>query len=247
MSKAKINPFTVAAAKSSSSSSSSVNHSPLYIAGDLRGGDGNIIYREEEIASAIHNYVEGHRLSELGEAMKRTSRGTVEDWTRRLYVNDWLMSGVRPENPEVTNVKDGSGDHLKVLFLDSVRKLNEGSFSALSSLIGDQAATENTIKRYDFKINPELLDQKIKTKSGEMTVMDAMVKALNSAFADTPDILANLFKATPVFETKKGLIDKGLHLVTSGKTAADVDRLREFLEVGCFTVQIKVGSSQKGE
>lgn len=246
--KTTVNPFSSAAKKPASSLKKSTR--PIYIASDVHDlNTGGLLYHKAEVEQGIHNYIEGHTQFELGKAMKDTNRPIVLNFTRQNFAKEWLMNGSRPENPAIQNKEDGSGDQLKVIFQDSTAKLDDAQFDQLSSIIGQTNADAETIRRNEFTVNPELLDEKVKvtTKNGkieEQTVMDAMVEALQEKFGPSPEILANLFKAKEVFETKKGLIDRGLKYVASGKTDQDAARLANFLEVGRFTTQIKVGAKE---
>jgi hypothetical protein len=244
MAKSTVNPFAAAAKKSTSSPKAPSR--PIYVADDLLGLNGQLVYRKDEVAEAIHNYGAGHVQFEQGKAMKDTNGPIIKTWTRAHYCNDWLLGGQRPANPAITNKDTGDGDHMKVIFMDSCMKMDDFQFNALVGLIGQKAAEDNVIRRNDFMINPELLDQKVKVQQGskvvEQTVMDAIIAALQEKFAPSPEVLGSLFTAVEKFETKKGLIDKGLQLVTTGKTPADAQRLAQFLEIGRFTTQLKVGA-----
>jgi hypothetical protein len=241
---ATVNPFAAAAKKSSTSASKPARS--VFIAEAHVGPDGRVLYTKDDVIAGIENYVEGHTMFEQGKAMKDTNRPIVLDVARLRQSKEWLTAGRRPENPSLTTREDGDGTFVKVIFMDSVNKLDDFQFGQLAQLIGQKAANENTIHRHEFAINPELLDQDVQVNKdgGVVTqnVLEAMTEALQEKFGPSPEILAGLFKAVDKFHTKKGLIDKGLQLVGANDLKNDAYRLAQFLELGRFTTQIKTGA-----
>jgi len=239
-----VNPFAAAQRKAPSGAKKS--DAPIIVAADTKTYDGSM-YSKSEVIGAINGYVEGHQLFEQGKAMKDVGRTTIVAVARTKYAQEWLMNGKRPSNPKMVTDETGDGAMLSVIFMDSVSKLDEISFGNLASLIGEDKAEELTLKRDDFVINPELLDQTVLVKKDgkniKQNVMDAIAEALQDKFGPSPEILASLFQVIPKFETTKGLIDKGLELVAPDKSADSAEKLARFLEFGRFTTQIKTGAT----
>jgi hypothetical protein len=238
------NPFASAARKPTAAAKKS--DSPIIVADDTKTYDGGI-FSKSQVADAIVGYAEGHEQFEQGKAMKDTNRPVLIAVARTRQAESWMMLGARPKNPKMVTDPKGTGPVVGVQFNDSVNNLDENSYATLANLIGVNNAEQLTIKRDDFVINPELLGETAKVKRDgkiiDQNVMTAIAEALQERFAPSPEILAALFQVVPKFTTTKGLIDKGLSLVTSGKTPADALRLATFLEVGRFTTQLKVGAS----
>jgi hypothetical protein len=236
------NPFATASRKPTAATKKVAGN--IFTPQDMTTYDG-AKFSKDDIAGAITAYGEGHTMFEQGKAMKETNRPTILAVARTKQAEKWLMEGARPSSPKLHATDDGSGEFTTVIFMDSVVKMDDDRYANLANLIGAEAAEENTVRRDDFIINPELLGEKCKVfidgKIQELTVMDAIGRALQTAFAPSPAVGSALFHTAAVFSTKKGLLDKGIQLVTSGKTPADAQRLAQFLEVGHFTTQVKPG------
>lgn len=242
-----VDPFAAATKKPTSSAKKS--DVPIYVASDLKDSLGNLIFSKTDICNAIDNYIEGHNLFEQGKAMKDSSRPVALAFARQSFAENWVMQGYRPKNPKIQTEEDGKGNQLGVIFQDSVSNLDENSYAQLVSCIGKANAEENVTQGNEFTINSELLDEVVEVSDNnggtkQQTVMAAMIEALQQKFAPSPEILKNLFSAKPIFETKKGLIDRGLKYVTNGKTSKDIARLVDFMQVGKFTTQLKIGATE---
>ena len=235
------NPFASAAKKKAGPAAKA---RPIYIADDVKAAAGHTLYRADEVAAAIKSYNDADSELKKAEAAQAASRPIIVGWTKAHFTQDWLMGGTRPENPSIMSASDG--DQMKVLFIDKAAKLDEFQFSQLVDLVGQDEADANVIRRTEFTINPELLEETVKVADGskvvEQTVMDAIIAALQVKFAPSPDILAGLFTAKEKFETKKGLVDKGLALATSGKTPQDAEKLGQFLDIIRCQTQLKPGA-----
>lgn len=236
------NPFASATRKPTAAVKKQVGN--IVLPQDMKTYDGGV-FSKQDITESIVNYAEGHRMFEQGKAMKEASRDTILKVARTKQADKWLMEGSRPSSPKLFADANASGEFATVVFMDTSNKMDDDRYTELANLIGVAAAEENTIRRDDFIINPELLGETCKVlfdgKITEMTVMDAIGKALQAAFSPSPTIGSALFHTVPKFETVKGLIDKGIQLVTTGKTPADSERLARFIELGRFTTQVKPG------
>lgn len=245
-----VDPFAVAVKKTPGGKKAS---SGVIVAEDFRDAAGKLISSKDDIVSAIEGYVEGATLFDQGKAMKDTHRPTLLRFARSRFCQDWLMQGKRPSSPMLTTAESGDGTFLRVVFMDSVNKLDESSYNLLATCLGStDICDKHVTKRTDFLINPELLEEvvDVKGKDGKVekqTVLQALKDAIMEKFAPSPNILAGLFQAIPVFQTQKGLIDKGLQLVCPDKSPTSAVRLAEFLEKGRFTTQLKPGVAGKGE
>jgi len=240
---AAIDPF--ASAKRKAPAAASKAAADIIPAQDITTYDGNS-YTKQVLSDAVEAYVQGAEWFDQGKTMKDTNRGPILSLARTVFARDWYRSGKRPSNPVVSTDVNGRGKTVKVVFMNTRNKLDETSYASLANLLGAKSAEEHTLKRDDFLINPDVLEQDaevlIDGKKQKMGVMSAIAKALQSAFAPSPDILANLFQIVPKFETNKDLIDKGLELVgTSNKQESEI-RLASFLEIGRFTTQLKPGA-----
>lgn len=238
------NPFASAQRKAPAGAKKS--DAPIYPAADTKTYDGGD-YKRAQIVESINAYASGHEMFEQGKAMKDTSRPTILVVARTLFARDWLNAGKRPSSPALVTDANTVGTMLKVIFMDSVKKLDEGSYGTLANLIGAANAEQLTVKRDDFQINPEFLDQTVDVKKDgkvvKQNVMQAIAEALQDKFAPSPHVTAGLFTVVPRFETVKGLIDKGPNLVCPDKSPASAARLAQFLEVAGFTTQIKTGAT----
>lgn len=246
---ASVDPF--ASAKRKVPAASKKAEANIIPAQDFTSYDGGK-FTLKQSQEAIVGYAEGHEQFESGKAMKDLHRPTVLALARTKFAEQWLFNGGRPKNPALTSDPTGKGAFLKVLFFDSANKLDENSYATLANLIGAKNAEQVTVQRDDFLINPEMLTKAdgspvtcLCRKDGkvvEQPVLQAIKEALQERFAPSPEVLANLFQVIPQFHTMKGLIDKGPALVTSGKTAADAQRLAQFIVVGGFTTQVRAGA-----
>lgn len=200
-----------------------------------------------DVEQAIVNYCNGDEMEKQGKSMKGTSRPIVLDFAMPKFAEQWLMLGKRPANPKVASSDGSDGAFLGIQFKDQSVKLNPDTFTLLANCIGAAKAEEVTIQRDDFTINPDILEERVKVKVDgkvqEMRVMDAIAKALQGAFAPSPEILANLFKVNEKFETTKGLIDMAPSLVAPDKTPNSVQRLVQFLKDFCYTPTLKPGAN----
>jgi len=243
---AAVDPFAAATKKTTSTLKSK---SPIYVAASLAGLDGKVIYEKSDIISAIENFAKGHKLEEQGKAMKEQARPVATTGAKYHFTRDWVQARTRPESPKYVTNDIGDGVYLSVSFNDASRKLDDAGFNQLAALIGQKNAEENVIRRHNFFINPDSLSNSAKVmkngKVAEQNVMDAIKEALQEKFGPSPEVLAGLFQAVEIFETKKGLIDKGLEFVAPGKTAADAERLAHFLEVVRTTIALKPGGEKK--
>lgn len=245
MAKAPVNPFAAAAKKGSSTLKSK---SPIYVAKDCKDFvTGKLTYSRDEVANALENVAEGVKMIALGDAMKEQNRPIVEVFATTNFVQDWVLAGSRPENPKVVQNEIGDGYHCQVSFVDSAKKLDDNQFGKLANLIGAEKAEESVERRHDFTINPDLLGDEVNVKKDgkvvKQNVMEAITEALQDRFGPSPEILGSLFVAKEVFTTKKGLIDRGIQLVTTGKTTADMARMAQFLDAIRATISLKPGGS----
>lgn len=212
---------------------------------DIKTYDGND-YTKVALTEAVNAFVEGSELFDQGKTMRDTNRVPILALARTVFAKNWQRYGKRPDNPIVATDELGRGKTVKVIFQNSSNKMDETSYATLANLIGAAKAEEVTLKRDDFLINPDVLEQEVEVsiggKKSKMRVMDAIAKALQSAFAPSPEILENLFQIVPKFETRKDLIDMGLQLVGSANAQETAIRLAQFLEVGRFTTQLKPGA-----
>jgi hypothetical protein len=234
------NPFASAAPKVAKSAAKAQGE--FIPAQDIQTYDGGV-YKQAELVEAIEGFVTGSEQYKQGDAMMKANRPPILALARTEFAKRWAMRGNRPDNPLVTTQPNGQGTRLKVVFTDSVCKLDENRYTELANLIGASAAEELTVKRDDFIINPELLDQTVKVKRDgkvvDQNVMEAIAEALQDRFGPSPDILTNLFQVVHKFETVKGLIDKGPQLLLPDKSAASIANLAKFLEVGHFVTQLR--------
>lgn len=238
------NPF--AAAKPKTSASAAKSQAEVIPAQDFTAYDGGE-YTGTQVQESIQNFIEGKEQFDQGEAMMKASRPTLNAIGRTFFARFWLKNrSVRPSSPIIATDPLGRGKSVKMIFQDSVAKLDENSYTALASLIGAQHAEELTVKRDDFQINPDVLGLTVKVKRDgkvvSQNVMEAIAEALQEKFAPSPEIVAGLFTVVHNFSTTKGLIDKGPSLVAPDASDASAQKLAQFLEVGRFVTQIKPGS-----
>lgn len=235
------NPFASAKSKGAGTASSP-KASNVIPAQDFESYDGGK-YTKAQVAEAIESYVDGKEKYDSGETMMKANRPTVMALARTFFAKDWLMRGARPKSPLIAVDPSGRGASMKSIFTDSKAKLNEESYAALANLIGAAKAEQVTRKADEFHINPELLDQTVAVKKDgkvvQQNVMMAIAEALQDRFAPSPEIVANLFQVVHIFETQKGLIEKGLELCCPDKSPASAIKLAQFLEVGRFVTQLR--------
>lgn len=236
-----INPF--AAAKPKSAPGKKAKEQNIIIPLDYKTFDGGQ-YTASDVTEAVNNYSEGHTMEEQGKSMKSLARPTLLSIGRTEFAKLWIKLGSRPSSPKIHAEENAQGKFATIVFMDSVNNLDDNSFSSLANLIGPKAAEENTVQKEVFSLDSDVLEKDadvvVDGKKQKMNVKDALIKALQTAFAPSPEILQTLFSLTPIFQTKKGLIDKGLELLRdNGKV--DPDKLAEFLLIGKFTTQVKPG------
>lgn len=242
---AAINPFAAATKKAPAEKKALSN---VLLPADYVGPDGKVIATKKQLIDAVNNYAKGSTQKKEGESMMTTTRPTILQFVRKAFAMNWLTSSKRPGSPKLVTQDDGKGTFVSVSFQDRERKLDEHEFSRLAALIGQKEAEKFTVKRHEFLINPDTLDNAdgtpnvvdVKGKDGktvQMSVMDAMVEALQEKFSPSPDVLGALFHAVDKFHTKKGLLDMGVQLVAPDKSPASAVRLAQFLEM--FVCAIK--------
>lgn len=240
----KVNPFAAAAKKTTSVLKSK---SPIYVADAIVGPDGEIVHSKEEVIRSIERVAEGVRLENMGKSMKEQNRDVLTAFATSRFTQDWVNKRTRPENPKVVTNEVGDGVFCTVGFVDSAKKLDDAQYSDLVAMVGAAKAEDCVIRRHDFTIEPTLLDQTCKVNKGgrviEQNVMEALTEALQEKFEPSEGILAGLFVAKEKFETKKGLIDRGPELVTTGSSSADAARLAQFLDAIRSTISLKPGGT----
>lgn len=237
---ATVNPFASAAANAKKPGETKKDR-PIFVPSDFYGENGSLVFSAQTISESIVSYSDGNALMEQGKAMKDAASPVIEGWTEHKFCEEWIKKGTRPENPALMSAPTG-GTTLKFIYMDSMKKLDDAQFAHLAQVIGTDAAESNVVRRHEFTINSDVLDQDTSVNQNgkvvKMNVMEALTEALQEKFGPSPDILAALFIATEKFHTQKGLIDKGLQLVQPNPY-----RLAEFLQAIRATTQIKTGAS----
>lgn len=237
------NPFASAQRVAPASASKVAGN--IYVASNLTAFDGSNL-TTAQVVESVKNYSQGKELADQSKALLENNRPTVLKFAETKFAQQWLMSGGRPDNPRIVIDSFASGPQLQVAFLDSCVKLDENRYSVLESHLGPVAAEENVVKRDQFFMNPELLEEVVEVNSNgkrvKMRVMDAVAEALQVWFAPSPEILTSLFSIKPIFTTKKGMIDRAPSILCPDKSPASAVRLAQFIQ-DLVTVQIKVGGS----
>lgn len=177
----------------------------------------NIVFTGEQVVDAIEGYAEGHKLEEQGKSLKEMHRSTLVQTAQRGFVKQWVQEGTQPENPKITTNAQGTGTFIGAAFVDREMKLDENQFNELVSVIGEDKANANVVRRDDISFNPDKLAIDVNGKS----VLEMVDEAITGYFekADRADLLDGLFVVKEVLQTQKGLLPKALGLVGVGPGA----------------------------
>ncbi len=243
MAKANINPFAVATSKAPAAAKPK---NEVIVAGAVLDTAGAELYPASAVIEAMDNFAVGKGKYDEGDAMMKTNRPIIDAFGLQTFAERFLDQDRVPDSSKLTTKRDGSGTTMTYIVINKQMNLNPAEFAEFSSLVGAAAAHANVEDRNVFTLKSDTLETEVeckdvKGKPVKKSVQDHLIDALQLKFADSPEILANLFEVKPIFKTTPDLLHKGLGLVASNRDKNAVHRLQAFTRVIKAITQVKLG------
>lgn len=231
------NPF--AAAKRAVPASQAPKGS-IYIADAVLDQNQRELFPRAQVIQAHEAFMEGHRMATEAENMMSANRPILLAFGRARWCNEYIGLGKPPENPKIVRDATGAGGAINFIIQDRQINMNDDEKARLANIVGADRVDECVVNEEVFTLNAETLERTVKVNGTEDTVMNHLAAAIQDKFADHPQLVAELFTVKPVQRTAKGLIDRGVELVTKGdRSPAALQRLVSFIETGKFSTQLK--------
>lgn len=203
---------------------------PIFVAADVVDPDGKTIFTKEQVKEAITGFAQGKELEKQGQALMETHRPALSEFGRRNFCRVWASTGSPPSSsPKLTTNEAGTGTMITMSFVDRQMNLTDDQYAHLSNVIGPKNA-EEAVERYtQYTIDAKLAAREETINGEKATIQDHIEKALMAYFPeDKHDLLGEMLKPKDVFQTKKGIIQRGLDFVGRGSPTAAL-KLAEFL------------------
>lgn len=217
--------------------------SPIIVAADLPDPDtGAVKYSKEQVIDAVRGFAEGKELEKQGQTLMETHKPLLSEFARTGFSKLWAAAGTRPRSPKITTNADGTGTQITMSFIDKSSLMNDEQYADLVNLVG-VANAEDAVERFtQYSIDAKLASQEVEIGGVKATFQEHMETALVSYFPEQyHDTIGAMLKPKEVFQTKKGLLDRGLDMVGRGSAGAWL-KLAQFLVTARVITAYKPGA-----
>lgn len=182
---------------------------PVFVADDVKGPDGKVIYDQADVLKAISGFSEGKNFEKQGKTLMDTHRPILAEFARKRFASAWLAAGTRPSSPKIAKNEQVTGGHITMSFQDKPSNLTDEQFAEFANVVGAKNAEEAVDRLTQYTIDAAAASKKVTVNGTNDTFQQHIENALLAYFpADLHEAIGGMLKPKAVQATKKGILDK---------------------------------------